>query len=141
MSFIPSLKLFIADPKSPPIFFSFPAPKITKTINKIIINGNTKTSDHVIRRELRTLPGQKFSRTNIIRTQRELSQLGYFEAETMGINPIPHPQDGTVDIAYDLTEKANDQFTLSGGYGGFYGFVGTVGLVFNNFKFTLFLIL
>lgn len=103
------------------------------TIAKVIINGNTKTSDHVIRRELRTLPGQKFSRTNIIRTQRELSQLGYFEAETMGINPIPHPENGTVDIVYDLTEKANDQFTLSGGYGGFYGFVGTVGLVFNNF--------
>ena len=103
------------------------------TIAKIIINGNTKTSDHVVRRELRTLPGQKFSRSNIIRTQRELSQLGYFEAETMGINPIPHPENGTVDIEYNLTEKANDQFTLSGGYGGVFGFVGTAGLVFNNF--------
>jgi outer membrane protein insertion porin family len=104
------------------------------TISKIIINGNTKTSDHVVRREIRTVPGEKFSRTNIIRTQRELSQLGYFEPESMGITPIPHPETGTVDIVYDLTEKANDQFTLSGGYGGFQGFVGTAGLVFNNFS-------
>lgn len=104
------------------------------TINKIILNGNTKTSDHVVLRELFTLPGQKFSKTEIINTQRQLSQLGYFDAEKIGINPIPHPEDGTVDIEYTVEEKPSDQIELSGGWGGFIGFVGTLGLVFNNFS-------
>ena len=103
------------------------------TINRIILNGNTKTSDHVVLREIRTLPGQKFSKTDIIRTQRELSQLGYFNPEKIGINPIPQP-DGTVDIEYSVEEKPSDQIELSGGFGGFVGFVGTLGLVFNNFS-------
>jgi len=104
------------------------------TINKIILNGNTKTSDHVVLRELFTLPGQKFSKTEIINTQRQLSQLGYFDAEKIGINPIPHPEDGTVDIEYTVEEKPSDQIELSGGWGGYIGFVGTLGLVFNNFS-------
>lgn len=104
------------------------------TINKIILNGNEKTSDHVVMRELYTLPGQKFSKTNIINTQRQLSQLGYFDAEKIGINPIPHPEDGTVDIEYTVQEKPSDQIELSGGWGGYIGFVGTLGLVFNNFS-------
>ncbi len=104
------------------------------TINKIILNGNTKTSDHVVMRELFTLPGQKFSKTEIINTQRQLSQLGYFDAEKIGIQPIPHPEDGTVDIEYTVEEKPSDQIELSGGWGGFIGFVGTLGLVFNNFS-------
>ena len=104
------------------------------TINKIILNGNTKTSDHVVLRELFTLPGQKFSKTEIINTQRQLSQLGYFDAEKIGINPVPHPEDGTVDIEYTVEEKPSDQIELSGGWGGFIGFVGTLGLVFNNFS-------
>lgn len=103
-------------------------------INKIIITGNDRTNDHVIRREIRTLPGQYFNRSLLIRTQRELSQLGYFDAEQIGINPIPNPADGTVDIEYSLVERPSDQVELSGGWGGFYGFVGTVGLVFNNFS-------
>jgi outer membrane protein insertion porin family len=103
-------------------------------INKVIIKGNDRTSDHVIRRELRTIPGDFFSRDLLIRTQRELSQLGYFDPEAIGINPIPNPADGTVDIQYDLVERPSDQVELSGGWGGFYGFVGTVGLVFNNFS-------
>ena len=103
------------------------------TINRIILNGNTKTSDHVVMRQIRTLPGQKFSKTNIIRTQRELSQLGYFDPEKIGINPVPQP-DGTVDIEYNVEEKPNDQIELSGGWGGFIGFVGTLGLTFNNFS-------
>jgi outer membrane protein insertion porin family len=103
------------------------------TINRIILNGNTKTSDHVVMRQIRTLPGQKFSKTNIIRTQRELSTLGYFDPEKIGINPIPQP-DGTVDIEYNVEEKPNDQIELSGGWGGFIGFVGTLGLTFNNFS-------
>ena len=104
------------------------------TINKIILNGNTKTSDHVVMRELFTLPGQKFSKTEIINTQRQLSQLGYFDPEKIQINPVPHPENGTVDIEYNVEEKPSDQIELSGGWGGFIGFVGTLGLVFNNFS-------
>ena len=104
------------------------------TISKILITGNDRTNDHVIRREIRTLPGQKFSRSDLIRTQRELSQLGYFDPEQIGINPIPNPAEGTVDIEYSLVEKPSDQIELSGGWGGYYGFVGTLGLVFNNFS-------
>jgi len=104
------------------------------TVNKIIIKGNDRTSDHVILREIRTLPGQKFSRTDIIRTQQRLSQLGYFDPEKISINPIPNPANGTVDIEYDLVERPGDQVTLSGGWGGSLGFIGTLGLVFNNFS-------
>lgn len=103
------------------------------TINRIILNGNTKTSDHVVMRQIRTLPGQKFSKTNLIRTQRELATLGYFDPEKIGINPVPQP-DGTVDIEYNVEEKPSDQIELSGGWGGFIGFVGTLGLTFNNFS-------
>jgi outer membrane protein insertion porin family len=103
-------------------------------INKVIVTGNDRTSDNVIYREIRTLPGQKFSRADLIRTQRELSQLGYFDPEQIGINPMPNFQDGTVDIEYSLVERPSDQIELSGGWGGFYGFVGTLGLVFNNFS-------
>lgn len=104
------------------------------TIDKIIISGNTKTNDHVVLREIRTLPGQKFSRADIIRSQRELSQLGYFDPEKINIVPKPNPQKGTVDIEYNVTEKPSDQMQLSGGWGGYYGFVGTLGLSFNNFS-------
>ncbi len=103
------------------------------TINRVILNGNTKTSDHVVMRQIRTLPGQKFSKTALIRTQRELSTIGYFDPEKIGINPIPQP-DGTVDIEYTVEEKPNDQIELSGGWGGYIGFVGTLGLTFNNFS-------
>ncbi|MBC3784319.1 outer membrane protein assembly factor BamA [Spirosoma utsteinense] len=103
------------------------------TINRVILNGNTKTSDHVVMRTVRTLPGQKFSKTNLIRTQRELSTLGYFDPEKIGINPVPQ-SDGTVDIEYTVEEKPSDQIELSGGWGGYVGFVGTLGLTFNNFS-------
>lgn len=104
------------------------------TINRIILNGNTKTSDRVVLRELMTLPGQKFSKTELINTQRQLSQMGYFDPEKIQINPIPNQADGTVDIEYTVEEKPSDQIELSGGWGGFIGFVGTLGLVFNNFS-------
>lgn len=104
------------------------------TINKIIVKGNDRTNDHVILREIRTLPGQKFSRSELVRTQRELSQLGYFDPEQIGIQPIPNPSDGTVDIEYTLVERPSDNIELSGGWGGYFGFVGTVGLSFNNFS-------
>jgi len=81
-------------------------------INRIIIVGNDKTNDHVIRREIRTLPGELFSRSDIIRTQRELMQLGYFNPETMGVNPKPNQENGTVDIEYVLEEKPSDQIEL-----------------------------
>ena len=89
-------------------------------INKVIFTGNTKTKDKVILREIRTLPGELFSRSDIIRTQRELAQLGYFDPEKMGVDPKPHPEDGTVDIVYTLEEKSSDQVELSGGWSGKY---------------------
>lgn len=104
------------------------------TINRIILNGNTKTSDRVVLRELFTLPGQKFSKTELINTNRQLAQMGYFDPEKIKINPIPNQSDGTVDIEYTVEEKPSDQIELSGGWGGFIGFVGTLGLVFNNFS-------
>ena len=103
-------------------------------IKDINIAGNTKTSDHVLRRTLRTLPGDKFNRELLIRSQREIATLGYFDPEKIGINPVPNQADGTVDINYTVVEKPSDQVTLSGGWGGFAGFIGTVGLVFNNFS-------
>ncbi|WP_192822316.1 outer membrane protein assembly factor BamA [Rufibacter sp. LB8] len=103
-------------------------------INSITVQGNTKTSDHVVLRELRTLPGQNFSRAALIRSQRELASLGYFDPEKIGMNPVPNPVDGTVDIQYTVEERPNDQITLSGGWGGGLGAVGTVGLVLNNFS-------
>lgn len=102
-------------------------------INKIIIKGNTKTNDNVIYRELKTKPGQLFSRADIIRTQRELAQLKYFDPEKLGVNPIPNPVDGTVDIEYTVEETSNDQLELSGGWGGG-RVIGTLGVSFNNFS-------
>lgn len=102
-------------------------------IGEIRIYGNTKTNDHVVRREIRTKPGDLFSRADIIRTQRELSQLGYFDNEQFQINPIPNPVDGTVDIEYTVVEKSSDQIELSGGYGGG-RLIGTLGLTFTNFS-------
>jgi outer membrane protein insertion porin family len=103
-------------------------------VKEINIAGNTKTSDHVVRRALYTLPGDKFSREQLIRSQRELATLGYFDPEKIGMNPVPNQADGTVDINYTVEEKPSDQITLSGGWGGYAGFIGTVGLVFNNFS-------
>ena len=106
-------------------------------IDKIIISGNTKTNEHVIRRELRTLPGQKFSRNLVIRSQREIIALGLFDQEQIGVNPIPHPESGTVDIEYTVVEKPSDQLELSAGYGGQgYGILASVGIVLNNWSTT-----
>ena len=103
------------------------------TINSIGISGNTKTHEHVARREIRTYPGDLFSKTNIIRTIRELSQLGHFDPESIVPDVVPRPEEGTVDINYRLQEKANDQIELSGGWGAGM-FVGSVGLKFANFS-------
>ena len=103
-------------------------------IKNIKISGNDRTKEHVIRREIRTIPGELFSRQDLIRSQRELGQLNYFNQETIGINPIPNPEDGTVDIEYKLEEKSSDQLELSAGWGGGIGLTGTLGVSFNNFS-------
>jgi outer membrane protein insertion porin family len=108
-------------------------------VKRVIIKGNTKTNDYVIRREIRTKPGDLFNQNDIIRTQRELAQLGYFNEQAFQINPIPNPADGTVDIEYVVEEKSSDQIELSGGYGGTGldgrgRIIGTLGLTFNNFS-------
>ena len=102
-------------------------------IDKVTVTGNTKTNDHVIMREIRTKPGQLFNRADIIRTQRELSQLGYFNEQKFGVNPVPNQEDGTVDIEYVVEEKPSDQIEMSGGWGGG-RIVGSIGLSFNNFS-------
>ena len=104
------------------------------TIKTIRIAGNEKTKDFVIRREIRTLPGDKFSRTLLIRSQREIAQLNFFDQEKIKIDPIPNPEDGTVDINYGVEEKSSDQLELSAGWGGFIGLTGTLGVTFNNFS-------
>jgi outer membrane protein insertion porin family len=103
------------------------------TINKVTVTGNTKTNDRVIMREIRTRPGQLFRRSDIIRSQRELSVLGYFDPEKLSVNPKPNPVDGTVDIEYIVQEKPSDQLELSGGWGAG-RIVGTLGVTFNNFS-------
>ncbi len=103
------------------------------TINKVTVKGNTKTNDHVVIREIKTRPGQLFSRDAIIRTVRELGQLKYFNPETIAPDVIPNPEDGTVDIVYSVEETSADQIELSGGWG--YGrIIGTLGVSFNNFS-------
>ncbi len=102
-------------------------------IKNVSVKGNTKTNDHVVIRELRTRPGQLFSREDVIRTTRELANLRYFDPETITPNINPDPVDGTVDIEYEVEETSADQVELSGGWG--YGrIIGTLGLSFNNFS-------
>lgn len=102
--------------------------------NKITVTGNDKTNDEVIYRELRTKPGQKYSKEDLIRTIREIGAMGFFDPEA--INPAfknVDPAAGTVDIEWQLVEKGSSQIELQGGYGGG-GFIGTLGLSFNNFS-------
>ncbi|MFC2129443.1 outer membrane protein assembly factor BamA [Bacteroidota bacterium] len=101
-------------------------------VDKIIISGNTKTNEHVVRRELNTKPGDLFSKQDIIRSVRELASLGHFDPEQIEPNPIPHQEEGTVDLEYKLVERANDQLEVSGGYGAGM-LIATVGIRFSNF--------
>jgi len=103
-------------------------------LDHVTVVGNDKTNDHVVFRELRTRPGQKYSKDNIVRSIRELGQLGFFDAEQI-VPDIqnPNPNTGTVDIKYSLVESGSSQIELQGGYGGG-GFIGTLGLSFNNFS-------
>jgi len=103
------------------------------TINKVILKGNEITNDWVVRREIRTKPGQKFSKEAVVRTTREIAQLGNFDESKTDVKPIPNPADGTVHIQYTVVEKPSDQIELSGGFGGG-RIIGTLGLTFNNFS-------
>ncbi|SNR67565.1 Beta-barrel assembly machine subunit BamA [Lutibacter agarilyticus] len=102
-------------------------------INKVTINGNDRTNDHVVYREIRTRPGYLYSKSQIIRTIREIGQLGFFDAETITPDIKPNYTDKTVDIDYTIAEKGASQIELQGGYGGG-SFIGTIGLSFNNFS-------
>lgn len=103
------------------------------TINKVNIVGNTRTNDHVALREIQTRPGQLFSRDKLIRSQRQLAQLPYFNPEKLSPDVSPNPEDGTVDLVYNVEERSADQIELSGGWG--YGrIIGTIGISFNNFS-------
>lgn len=103
-------------------------------IKNVTIAGNDKTKDYVIRRELRTVPGELFSRSDLIRSQRELANLQYFNQETINPGVVPNADDGTVDINWKLEEKSSDQLELSAGWGGGIGLTGTLGVTFNNFS-------
>ncbi len=102
-------------------------------LNSVTVIGNEITNDRVIYRELRTRPGQLYQKSNIIRTVRELGQLGFFDGQQ--ITPDiknPDPNSGTLDIQYSVVEQGSSQIELQGGFGGG-GFIGTLGLSFNNF--------
>ena len=103
------------------------------TIQKVTITGNDRTNDHVIYREVRTKPGDLFSKSQIQRTIRELAQLGYFDQQQLNVVPKPNPETGTVDLEYTVVERSTSQLELQGGWGGGY-IVGTLGLNFNNFS-------
>ncbi|MFW5721331.1 MAG: BamA/OMP85 family outer membrane protein, partial [Bacteroidota bacterium] len=104
------------------------------SLSEIRIAGNTKTNEHVIRREMYTRPGQLFSKSDIVRSQRELAQLDFFDPEQFGVEPTNINQaEGTVDLEYKVVEKSTDQLEVSGGWGAGM-FVGTLGLRFNNFS-------
>ncbi len=102
--------------------------------NNVTVVGNDKTNDHVIYREIRTRPGQLYSKANVVRTVRELGQLGFFDAQEIAPNFLnPNPNEGTIDMEYSVKETGSSQIELQGGYGGG-GFIGTLGLSFNNFS-------
>tara|TARA_B100001057_G_scaffold152582_1_gene152644 strand:- start:959 stop:3484 length:2526 start_codon:yes stop_codon:yes gene_type:complete len=102
-------------------------------INKVSVKGNTKTQDHVIMRELRTRPGDLFKRSDIMRSQRELAQMQYFDPEAFDVKIDPNPARNEVDITYVVAEKSSDQIQLQGGWGGG-RVVGSLGFTFNNFS-------
>ncbi|TCD48881.1 outer membrane protein assembly factor BamA [Chlorobium sp. N1] len=102
-------------------------------LDRIGIKGNTKTKDHVIRRELHTVPGDMFSRKNVVRSVRELNMLNYFNPETLQPDIDPHPETSTVDLTYNVEEKQTDTFNASVGYSDA-GFTGGLGVTFNNFS-------
>ncbi len=103
------------------------------SINYVRVSGNDRTNDNVIYRELRTRPGDLFSRSDIQRSMRELQQLGYFDQQSLDVKFDPNPETGTVDIEYTVQEKSTSQLELQGGWGANM-LIGTLGLNFNNFS-------
>lgn len=103
------------------------------TINRVVINGNDRLYEDIVRRELRTKPGMLFSRDDLVRSTREIAQMGHFDPENLVPQPIPDPENGTVDIQYNLTSKANDQVEFSAGWGQT-GIIGKLSLKFTNFS-------
>ena len=108
------------------------------TINKVIIKGNDRLYEDIVRRELRTKPGMLFSREDLVRSVRELAQMGHFDPENMNPVALPDPENGTVDIEYNLVSKANDQIEFSAGWGQT-GVIGKLSLKFTNFSMKNFL--
>ncbi len=102
-------------------------------INNVVINGNDRLYEKVIRRELRVKPGELFSKTDLMRSAREIAQTGHFDPENMDIRPEPNDEDGTVDILFNLASKSNDQFEFSMGWGQT-GIIGKVAIKFTNFS-------
>ena len=103
------------------------------TINNVIITGNDRLYEKVIRRELRVKPGQLFNKEDLMRSAREIAQTGHFDPENMDIRPEPNMDNGTVDILFGLESKANDQVEVSFGWGQT-GVIGKVALKFTNFS-------
>lgn len=103
------------------------------TINRVVINGNDRLYEDIIRRELRTKPGELFSKEALMRSAREIAQMGHFDPEHMDIKPVPNAENGTVDIQYNLASKANDQVEFSAGWGQT-GVIGRLSLKFSNFS-------
>jgi outer membrane protein insertion porin family len=104
------------------------------TIKNVTIAGNDKTKEYVIRRELFTIPGDKFSRSDVIRSTRQIANLGFFNQEKIQPGIVPSQEDGTVDINWTVEEKSGNQLELSAGWGGGIGLTGTVGITFANFS-------
>ncbi|NTU58168.1 MAG: outer membrane protein assembly factor BamA [Chlorobiaceae bacterium] len=133
LSFRTKIEEQIVQPNSVDLFIS-----ITEgepfTLNNINIKGNTKTKDHVIRRELYTIPGETFSRKNVVRSIRELSMLSYFDPETLTPEVQPNQETNLVDLTYNVTERQTDTFNASVGYSASTGGTGALGLTFNNFS-------
>ena len=102
-------------------------------VNKVIINGNDRVYEKVVRRELRVRPGDLFSKSDLMRSAREIAQMGHFDPETMDLRPEPNPDNGTVDIIFDLESKASDQIEFSLGWGQT-GIIGKLALKFTNFS-------
>ncbi len=102
-------------------------------VNRVIINGNDQLYEKVIRRELRVRPGELFSKSDLMRSAREIAASGHFDPENMDIRPEPNENDGTVDILFNLTSRANDKIQLSFGWGQT-GLTGQVALQFSNFS-------
>ncbi len=102
-------------------------------INNVIINGNDRLYEKVIRRELRVKPGELFSKSDLMRSAREIAQTGHFNPENMDIRPEPNQENGTVDILFNLESKSNDQFEFSMGWGQT-GIIGKVAIKFTNFS-------